>query len=29
MAFLRSAGFSDIEVHPRGEDLHAWASKPK
>lgn len=29
LTLLRSVGFSEIDVHPRGGDLHAWASKPK
>ena len=27
LGLLRAAGFNEIEIHPRGEDLHAWASK--
>jgi len=29
LAFLRFKGFSEIAIHPRGDDLHAFASKPK
>lgn len=27
LALLRSAGFNEIETHPRGPELHAWAAK--
>ena len=27
LGLLRSAGFDEIQIHPRGTDLHAWAVK--
>ncbi|MBZ5671816.1 MAG: FkbM family methyltransferase [Acidobacteriia bacterium] len=29
LSLLRSVGFSEIQIHPRGDDLHVWASKHK
>lgn len=27
LSLLRSVGLSEIQIHPRGDDLHVWASK--